>query len=401
MNAPDPKFYHSIRGEKRTRAVYRAADFPDYVAMLLLTALVLVAVYGPLHPLAIVGLLLCCLMLVAFVVRHGVNAGVPLLLRRPQELAYTVIAKLGNLRGPYFVAVGVLVLENVVIRLTPQLPHHVELVRNVGFGLFYLHLLLISVYRTAILIDHLRKRDLVREVLEQTAWKKALDRQGNITYEIFHAYVTGILTHIVAVAPWYLVIAHLDFSVILAPIVLVIAAINQRRFMREINSWFYREHWLGHNSEFEFLYLHGTHHDAIPSGMIGVAGAGILEVMVRHTIGVPQTFYNPLAAFAAYSMEVKMDIDTHQFIPGVYPRLPLDVIRVAQHSTHHYGRLEPYGFGLKAAHPDASERIKQAMQRFPPEFSDSIELDEALTGYQWDNQTHRQIVKLYETYQSR
>ena len=45
----------------------------------------------------------------------------------------------------------------------------------------------------------------------QSIWKKRLDRQPSIVFEIFHAYCTGLLTHLVLVAPWYLVITHANF----------------------------------------------------------------------------------------------------------------------------------------------------------------------------------------------
>ena len=396
----DKSFYHKLHGPQRKRAVYRKEDFTDYVLMILITALALAFFYGPSNPMAVIGFVLCGFMIIAFVIRHGVSAGVPLILTRPLQVAYLFYEKITNLRTPYFVAIGLLLIENALIMLTPDAPHNTELMRDIGFGLFYLHIIGLSIYRTAILVDHLRKRELVREILLQTAWKKTLSKQPSITFEIFHAYFTGLLTHIVLVAPWYFIIAHFNFSVILAPVVIVIAVINQTRFLKVINSWFYREHWLGHNSELQFLYLHGTHHDAIPSGLIGVAGNGLLEGVLRNTVAMPHPFYNPIAAALFYTMEVKNDVDLHQYIPGVFPRISKEFIRVAQHSSHHYGRVEPYGFGLKSNLPEINENVRAALLKFPEELHNSIKLDEELTDFEWDNNTHRKIIELYDKYQN-
>src|SRR5262249_28348925 len=137
------------------------------------------------------------------------------------------------------------------------------------------------VYRTVILIAHLAKRELVREVLMQTPWQRTIKAKTNMTLEILHAYGTGVLTHIVLLAPWYMVIKYSRFSVIFLPVVCLINVIVHLKWMQRYNGWFYRDHWLGHNSELEFVYLHGTHHDAIPSGLIAVSENGFLEGFLR------------------------------------------------------------------------------------------------------------------------
>jgi hypothetical protein len=83
-----------------------------------------------------------------------------------------------------------------------------------------------------------------------------------------------VLAHIVLIAPWYLVIKYASFSVILLPIVCAINVFVQVKWLKAINAWFYRDHWLGHNSEFEFVFLHGTHHDAPYPPAVAVAEAG-------------------------------------------------------------------------------------------------------------------------------
>ena len=398
VEKPDPTIFHKLYGKSKPRVVYYRKDFLDYLLMLFLSALVISLSYGVGRAMSIVGFVLCAFMLATFIMRHGIEFRVPVILRKPQEVFYTLAYKLQNLKSVYFVALGLLLLENFLIAVTPNLPHRVELMRTVAFYLFYIHFLSITMYRTAILIDHLAKKELVREVLTQTAWRRVVKEKTNISLEIVHAYCTGVLTHVILIAPWYLVITYASFSVIFLPVVCLINIIVLLKWTKVLNAWFYRDHWLGHNSEFDFIFLHGTHHDAIPSGLIAVAENGFLEGFLRHTIGFPSTFYNPLMAFLIYTFDIKIDMDTHQYIPGIFPRMPRQLLDVAQHSTHHYGWLEPYSIGLKFDHPSVSEEFKKSYKTTPNAIRNSIELDEELTGFKWDNPTFRQIRSLYDKY---
>src|SRR5215475_15534050 len=321
MREKNSAFFHKLHGIRRARIGYHKRDFLDYILMIALSALAASLSYGVGHIMTIVGLALCAFTLAAFIVRHGVKFRVPVILKRPQDVLYMLAYKLQNLKPMYFIALGLLLLENVLIAATPNLPHHVELMRTIAFYLFYTHFISITAYRTAILVAHLAKKELVREVLMQTPWKRTINEKTNITLEIAHAYCTGLLTHIILIAPWYLVITHASFSVIFLPVVCLINVIVQLKWTKALNAWFYRDHWLGHNSELEFIYLHGTHHDAIPSGMIAVAGNGFLEGFMRFTVGMPTAFYNPVISFLFYTVEIKHDIKRHQYIPGVFPRM--------------------------------------------------------------------------------
>ncbi|PYP93405.1 MAG: hypothetical protein DMG65_00680 [Candidatus Angelobacter sp. Gp1-AA117] len=395
MAKNDPAIFHKLYGTKRPRVVYYKKDFVDYVLMILLSALAIIFSYGFSSAMSIAGLVLCGFMLVTFVMRHGAEFRIPAVFRKPHELFYMFAYKLQNLKSVYFIALGLLLLENLLIAATPNLPHHVEGIRKVALYLFYAHFLSITLYRTAILIDHLLKKELVREILMQTAWQRVIKQETNITLEIIHAYCIGVLTHIVLIAPWYLVIIYAKFSVIFLPVVLGLNVLIHMRWAKVLNAWFYRDHWLGHNSELEFIFLHGTHHDAIPSGLIAVAENGFLEGFLRHTIGFPTTFYNPILTFVIYMYDTKIDIDTHQYIPGIFPRMPRKLLEVAQHSTHHYGPLEPYSIGLKF---DGHGDFKDFHKGRPDEIRNSIRLDEELTGFRWDNPTFRQILSLYDKY---
>ena len=397
----DPVVFHKLYGTRQPRAVYYKRDFLDYGLMIALSGLVVVLTYGFRHVMSIVGVALCAFVLAMFVVRHGIELRVPVILRRPQDILSMFLYKLQNLSLPYLIAMGLLLLENVLIAATPNLSHHVETMRNVALWLFYVHFLAITAFRTVILIDHLRKKEMVRDVLMQTAWKRVIDEKTNITLEIVHAYCTGLLTHIILIAPWYLVIGYSNFSLIFLPVVCVIDVVIHLKWMKAINAWFYRDHWLGHNSEFEFVFLHGTHHDAIPSAMIAVAENGLLEGFLRLSMGTPVSFYNPVMSFLITTLEVKMDMEAHQYIPGVYPRLPMKVMEVSQHSTHHYGSIEPYSFGIKVDQPGASEEYQKLFSGLPDELRNSAKLDEELTGFKWDNPTHRRTISLYDKYHVR
>lgn len=398
MLTADPKFFHMLLGQKKSRINYQPKDMLDYMAMMAITALVIWICYKGFDWLVVSGWLLCIVMIVMFLMRYGFSLSVPVILKRPQDFIYTVVYKIHNMRPMYWYALGLLLLENFLIYLTPELPHHVELMRTIGYVVFFASLFIITIYRTIILIDHLRKKDHVREVLMQSVWKTFISRQPYIELDIIHAYLTGLLTHIVLVGPWFLVITYCDFSIILMPFIIVANVIIQYKFLRHVNSWYYRDHWICHNSELDFLYLHGPHHDAIPSGLIGVAGNGFLEGFFRHTLGYPTPFYNPITAFLFYTIEIQQDIYYHQYIPGVFPQLDEEFVKVSQHSTHHFGRLEPYGFGNKLDQPGFSEEFRQRFKYFPEEFSNSATLEEELTGFEWDNQRHRWYLELCEKY---
>lgn len=399
MKTEDKNFYHQLYGKAHTRMAYKKEDFADYVIMSVLCMAVVYLAYGAGHPITIVGIVLCMWMIVVFPIRHGCKWSVPLLVRRPQEILFTVVYKVRNLRWMYLFALSTLLLENYLIYLTPDLPHRVELMRDIAFFLFYAHVIGLTAYRTYIYYAHLKNRGLVREVLMQTVWKKKLEQQPNMVIEITHAYCTGLLSHITLIAPWFLVITYFKFSILFLPVVCAINLFVQAKYLKAINSWFYRDHWLGHHTEADFVYLHGSHHDAIPSGLIGVAGNGILEGFTRHGLGAPTTFFNPLMSALVNSLEVKGDIDEHQYIPGVYPKAGLARQTVAQHSMHHFGRLKPYGFGMGVDQPGASKAYAAKLKYLPDEVKNGIKLEEQLDGYEWDSKLYADYLALVAKYE--
>ena len=397
MSNADVEKFHKLYGTQKKRIKYQDKDFLDYLLMIGICALVLWFGYGANHVLAIIGMTLCVYMAIMFPIRHGVSLQVPLILRAPQDVVFMIVHKIQNIKAPYFIAIALLLAENVLIHYTPTWPHHVDWMRSLAIGLFWTHLIFITGYRTVVMIAHLRKRDHVRAVLSESVWKSRAQTPAMMSREIVFAYLTGLMTHLVYLVPWYLIITHVNYSLVLVPLTLILAFVIQKASVKTLNDWFYRDHWLGHNSEIDFVYMHGTHHDAIPSAMIGVAGNGHLEGLVRTAIGFPIPFYNPIASAFFYTVDVKTDMEMHQYIPGVYPKLTREFFGVIQHSLHHYGRLEPYGFAINLDQP-ISEELEKRTRVLPDELKYSIRLDQQLTGYEWDSAKFRWFLDLVDRY---
>lgn len=401
MKAAKTEFFHRIYGRKKTRIFYRPEDLLDYVLMSAITAWVIYACFGANNPITWISLTLLSLMVLAFPLRHGFALRTPLLLRKPQEALYLILYKVQNLKAPLLFGMAFLLLENWLIYLTPGLPHHTQLMHQIALWSFYVHLIGITAYRTVVLIDHLRKKELVREVLLQTAWSGHISRQRSMVVEILHAYATGLLSHIVLLAPWFLVVTYSKFSAVFVPAVLIVNVIDKVWYTNGFGRWYYRDHWLGHHSELDFLYLHGPHHDALPSGLIGVSGNGPLEGLVRHSVGVPTSLFNPVFASILHTFEVFGDIVYHQYIPTVFPsnKNSRKIHEALQHSVHHMLRLEPYGLAFKFSTAPAAPGEKRERLPIPDSFSNAVGLDEELTGYDWNNPYARKYLELFDKYQ--
>lgn len=396
-----PENFHLLYGKKVNRMVYRSEDFIDYAIMNVMVVAVAMFVFGVRHPMTYIVIALCLWMVLVFGKRHGLSLRMPLWLTRPQDVIYMCAYKLRNMRAAYFAGAALIAAENVAIWLTPDLPHHTEFMRKLAFGLFYAHLGIFTAYRTAILISHLRRREHVRSFLMETSWRAMLKRQPSITIELFHAYFTGVLAHIMLVAPWYVAISYFQYSVLFLPLTIPLGIYIHSRFLKVVNLWFYRDHWTSHHSELEFVYLHGQHHDAIPSGLIGVSENGVLEGVLRHTIGSPGIFYNPVVDFLVHGIDLKIGIDGHQYIPGVYPRISKGIQMINQHSLHHFGMIKPYGPAVKFDQPGVPEDVLAWSRRLTEDQRNSVQLDEKLNGYEWNNPRHQKYLELYEKYLNR
>ena len=396
MKKVDEKKFHRLYGKKIRRVNYQSDDFGDYALMVLLCGLVMYITYGANQIFSMVTFAMCAFMVITFPLRHGMRLAWPILLKRPQEIIFAIVHKMQNLRLVYLLALGILLLENYAIFLTPDLPHRTELMREIAMWLFWIHFASITAYRTYIFFCHLLKKEHVRTVLMESVWKNLLLKQKNMTLHIWHAYFTGILTHLAVIAPWYLVITYLNFSIYFLPVICALNLLTLWLYLKTANEIIYREHWLGHNMELDFVYAHGPHHDAIPSAMIGTSGTGILEGFFR-IVSFPNPFYNPLVAMFYYTLEITFDIYLHQYIPGVFPGPPRSVFEVVQHSRHHFGKVEPYGLSAKLVPSTSPEGLK-GYNFLPDEFRNSAMLDEQLNGFKWNNREQNWYLNLVDKY---
>ncbi|WP_075185103.1 hypothetical protein [Teredinibacter haidensis] len=401
MKKSEADRYHHLIGVQSRRMTFRDGDFLDYVIMICLCGIALVCIYGIDNLLTQIGLVACALMIINFPLRHGFKLKTPLIVKRPQDILYMVVYRLTNLEPIILIAAAILILENVAIYFTPQLPHKVELVRQVGFYLIYLNFAIITIYRTAILAAHLYKRNLAKEVLLETPWKRVVVKHPSMFLEIFHSYFTGILAHIMMLIPWFLVVSYFDFSIIFIPIICVANYVVFSKSLAGILRWYYRDHWLAHNSELEFIYLHGAHHDAIPSALLAADESGFLEGIIRQMLGRPIAMFNPLMAFIFYTNSIWKNVTDHQYIPGIFPKQKNP--GRSQHAIHHHNRLEPYGlaYNLEIYKHILPEKQREKIERMSDREQEAYRLDEILNGFEWNNAKYRWYLQLVKKYNSR
>src|SRR5262245_1411328 len=99
-------------------------------------------------------------------------------------------------------------------------------------------------------------------------------------------------------------------------------------------------------------------------------------------------------------IEIPLDMRVNQAIHGVFPKLHKSTLERFQHSTHHYGPLEPYSNASRFDRAGASADSKKSFESWiPDEVRNSIQLDEELTGFKWDNPTYRRTLTLWDRYQ--
>jgi hypothetical protein len=214
--------------------------------------------------------------------------------------------------------------------------------------------LIVTAFRVAILIAHLLRASVVREVLENSAQKKAIAK-FSIQQHILQAFVTGMVAHLSLVAPFVLFYMWTNPSVLREGLLVagyflwrtISRPLKKRNLIEKsgiiYHRLFYNNHRLAHRSRFFFTVFHGHHHDAIPSALIGSAGGtGFLENVDRTL-----TWLDPLNSVVVqqfdtvYSMVIDMVV--HQYIPGVFPFAKVTVTGRAHHVTHHFGSALPLG----------------------------------------------------------
>lgn len=237
------------------------------------------------------------------------------------------------------------------------------------FGVFSLSFGLLAAVRTAFFLDHLRQHNHVFDFLAHTGWKKTLRFTPPGTPAIVdhvvglaHALITGLWTHVLTVTPWFCILnamhgmccrdGSLDPALCLLALVshtVLRLATGLEQFLlndfekHDLNEWFVRDHWLAHHLRFDFCYLHGPHHDALPLSLIAVADNGPLEGLARHALGHFDSWCSPLFAAFRFTKTVIRDMVGHQYVPGVLPYAASVVQYGVHHVEHHYLCMYPLG----------------------------------------------------------
>jgi len=275
------------------------------------------------------------------------------------------------------------------------------------FGLFYVCFAATMIFRSVAFLDHLRKHNHVFAFLQKTGWAKSLHFLGRAFdgadaksgpqkflagvfdttthfVGLTHAFLTGAVTHILTVIPWYFALcfslSNVEHAISIAtgdsearPAVTALIFVAQffiwyvratgsflKKFgvmtdaelitdfqQNELNDWYIKDHWLGHHDKFSFNYFHGPHHDALPSSIIAIGDNGMLEGTVRHFFGHFDSFQVPPLAFWHFTRQIVRNMVGHQYVPGVFPFSFSVLEHGVHHVEHHYLSLYPVGNGIE------------------------------------------------------
>lgn len=401
---PDKKqFYFGLASDEKPMAkmVYNKRDFGDYLLMACTAWISSVLSYGLDHTYSKVVLVSSLFLVITFALRHGAEVrDAPLLVRNPVKCIYNLFAyKIANMRLAYFAQISLCLAEAAffssgIIQRLPVYDMLNQMILKIGedklitlfwcltFGSFHLHLGVLGVFRVLTFLAHLWDHEHVFTFLSGTGWKKvlnflpAISSSGKSKIEscldhfvgLSHAFVTGVFTHIVTVIPWYCYLRLVEFSArssaneaAVDPVLCLLLTFSwlvrgpfiEQKIVQdfednELNDWYIRDHWLGHHDRFEFNYMHGPHHDALPVGMIAVADNGPVEGLVRHFLGHFDCFKCPPHAFYAWTKTVIRDVVGHQYVPGVFP-WSFSVVDVGvHHIEHHFLSMHPLGNGIES-----------------------------------------------------
>lgn len=214
--------------------------------------------------------------------------------------------------------------------------------------------LVVTLFRVTILVAHLLRGRVIREVLERSPQRKSIAVLP-IHQHVIQAFITGMLAHLSLVAPCVLFFMWTNPPLIRETLLfsgfLIWTAIARPLRKRKIlvgpgvinNRLVYQNHVIAHHSRFFFTVFHGHHHDAIPSALIGsAAGTGFLENTDR---GI--TWLDPLNSIIVVQLNwmyvIAFDMVVHQYLPGVFPFAKTTVVGISHHVTHHFGSAMPLG----------------------------------------------------------
>jgi hypothetical protein len=224
---------------------------------------------------------------------------------------------------------------------------------------FWVALLVVSAYRTILLITHLRHRSHVATVLAESPWRHQLVRLGP-TNHVIHGYVTGIVTHLCLLMPmiglWSVTAPTYLREVILLAVSAARLTLAMRRYGVSIDSYLHAfvasrmlqsitlAHEEDHRGRFEFAVFHGHHHDAIPSGIMAGLEAGFVEAIDRGA-WLAACLDSVVVRLIVVTINSIRNIIGHQYIPGVFPYSRTVINWRVHHISHHYGSLLPLGLG--------------------------------------------------------
>ena len=340
---------------------YRAEDFPLYLASLVIPG-ILVALALP-HP-ALQVLLGCALVYMAclFPARHGAKrdgsffrviaeglSQYPLILARSWKTARDAVV-------PAMVIFAAAIGAELYLR--PMLGGTKWLQPFPWWWVVWTPFLGITTFRVIILIAHLLRASLVREVLEHSPQKKTVGGVS-IHHHILHAFITGMLGHLSLIAPCVLFFMLTDPTILREALLLggflvwtaIAFPLRKRKILTRPgiinNRLFYQNHTTAHVSRFYFTVFHGHHHDAIPSAVIGSgAETGFMENIDRGIIWFD--FLNSVVAVQVkWAVNISYDMMAHQYIPGIFPFAKGNITGLVHHLAHHYGSALPLGIVFK------------------------------------------------------
>ena len=340
---------------------YRAEDFPLYLLSLAIPG-IMIGLTLP-HPFAQV-LLACALVYLVclFPIRHGAKfdssvfrvvlegvARYPLMLARSWRTARDAVIP---------IAVIFSLALTVEHFLRPALAGTKWLSPFPWRWAIWAPFLLVTLFRVTILIAHVLRASVVREVLERSPQKKTI-AVLSIHHHLLHAFITGMMGHLSLVAPCALFFMMTDPSYLREGLLLtgfllwsgMATPFRRRRVLVRpgiiSNRLFYQNHTTAHQSRFYFTVFHGHHHDAIPSAIIGSgAETGFLENVDRGVTWLD--FLNSIVVVQLkWAYVIAYDMVAHQYIPGIFPFAKPNLAGLGHHVTHHYGSALPLGIVFK------------------------------------------------------
>ncbi|HXH38618.1 MAG TPA: hypothetical protein VNN08_08315 [Thermoanaerobaculia bacterium] len=336
---------------------YRAEDFPLYLLGLVLAGtLIAPALPSRSEQLLLVAALLY--MVAFFLIKHGAKFEVRFFHDVLEGLTRYPVMLVRNwwmARHAIIPITGVFLLALTGERfLRPALAGTKWLNRFPWWWVVWTAFLLITLFRVTILIAHLLRASVVREVLEDSAQKKMIEVLP-MHQHILHAFITGMLAHLSVVAPcvlFYMLTkpSNLREVLLVAGYVVwsgVARPLKKRKIIESPPkigfNLVYQNHTIAHRSRFFFTVFHGHHHDAIPSALIGSAGGtGFFENVDRGLTWLD--FLNSVVVMQIlWGYSILFDMVVHQYIPGVFPFAKVTVLGTAHHVTHHFGSALPLG----------------------------------------------------------